>query len=115
MASAHLSVDQEKAHSQNWALTFTDEASFRQNSTLHATSSRPGHPPEVAVTGEPKNVQDPDGDRTVAYTFPLSRGQRFQCCQLLGILEQLALSYRRRGAILIQNKASDHQHADVWS
>jgi hypothetical protein len=28
-------------------LIFTDEASFRQDSTLHATWSRLGHPPEI--------------------------------------------------------------------
>ena len=46
-----------KNHSQNWALIFTDEASFRQDSTLHATWNRVGHPPEVPVTGERKNVK----------------------------------------------------------
>lgn len=34
------------ARSRHWALLFTDEASFRQDSTLHATWSRIGHPPE---------------------------------------------------------------------
>jgi len=38
-------------------LIFTDEASFRQDSTLHATWSRVGHPPEVPVPGERKNVK----------------------------------------------------------
>ena len=38
-------------------LIFTDEASFRQDSTLHATWSRVGHPPEVPVTGERKSVK----------------------------------------------------------
>jgi hypothetical protein len=46
-----------KTHSQNWALIFTDEASFRQDSTLHATWSQMGQPPEVPVTGERKNVK----------------------------------------------------------
>jgi hypothetical protein len=46
-----------KAQSQYWALIFTDEASFRQDSTLHATWSRVGCPPEVPVTGERKNVK----------------------------------------------------------
>jgi hypothetical protein len=33
------------------------EASFRQDSTIHATWSRVGCPPEVPVTGERKNVK----------------------------------------------------------
>src|SRR5438445_11655989 len=35
-----------KAHRKNWALIFTDEASFRQDTTLHATWSRVGRAPE---------------------------------------------------------------------
>jgi putative transposase len=38
-------------------LIFTDEASFRQDSTLHATWSRIGHPPEVSVTRQRKSVK----------------------------------------------------------
>jgi len=38
-------------------LIFTDEASFRQDSTLHATWSRIGCPPEVPVTGQRKSVK----------------------------------------------------------
>jgi transposase len=33
----------------------------------------------------------------------------------LGFLEQLARSYRRSGAILIQDNASYHKDADVWN
>jgi hypothetical protein len=47
-----------KARTRNWALIFTDEASFRQDdSTLHATWSRVNCPPEVPVTGERKSVK----------------------------------------------------------
>src|SRR5438552_636726 len=45
------------AQARHWALIFTDEASFRQDSTLHATWSRVGYPPEVPVTGERKSVK----------------------------------------------------------
>jgi hypothetical protein len=38
-------------------LIFTDEASFRRDSTLHVTWSRVGCPPEVPVTGERKSVR----------------------------------------------------------
>jgi len=46
-----------KRSDKNWALIFTDEASFRQDSTLHATWSRIGCPPEVPVTGQRKTVK----------------------------------------------------------
>jgi transposase len=47
-----------KARARRWALIFTDEASFRQDSTLHATWSRVGCPPEIPVTGEPQDRED---------------------------------------------------------
>jgi hypothetical protein len=46
-----------KAQSRDWALIFSDEASFRQDSTLHATWSRVGRPPEIPVTGQRKSVK----------------------------------------------------------
>ena len=46
-----------KARAQNWALIFTDEASFRRDSTLHATWSRVGCPPEVPVCGSSPGLQ----------------------------------------------------------
>src|SRR5271157_6080791 len=46
-----------KAQTQNWALIFSDEASFRQDSTLYATWSRVGQPPEIPVTGQRKSVK----------------------------------------------------------
>ena len=42
---------------QNRALLFTDGASFRQDSTLQATWSRVGQPPEIPVTGQRKSVK----------------------------------------------------------
>ena len=52
---AHLSEPYQKAPTEGGALLVTDAASFRQDSTLHATWSRVGHPPEVPVTGERKS------------------------------------------------------------
>ena len=46
-----------KSRTENRALIFTNEASLRQDSTLHATWSRLGHPPEIPVSGERKSVK----------------------------------------------------------
>ena len=54
LASLHLSPPLKKAQSENRALIFTDEVSFRQDSTLHTTWSRLGHPPEIP---SPENVR----------------------------------------------------------
>ena len=104
-----------KAHSQNWALIFTDEASFRQDSTLHATWSRVGHPPEVPVTGERKNVKILGAIELWRTRFHYREDTVFNAESYLAFLEQLARSYRRQGAILIQDNASYHKDSEVWS
>jgi transposase len=115
MAPPHLSCAQKKAQSRHWALIFTDEASFRQDSTLHATWSRVGCPPEVPVTGERKNVKILGAIELWRTRFDYRQDTVFNATTYLGFLEQLARRYRRQGAILIQDNASYHKDADVWA
>jgi hypothetical protein len=82
-----------KAHAQNWALIFTDEASFRQDSTLHATWSRMGHPPEVLVTGERKNVKILGAIELWRTRFHYREDNVFNADSYLAFLEQLARCY----------------------
>ena len=96
-------------------MIFTDEASFRQDSTLHATWSRVGHPPEVPVTGERKNVKILGAIELWRTRFHYREDTVFNASSYLAFLEQLARSYRRQGAILIQDNASYHKDAEVWS
>ena len=96
-------------------MIFTDEASFRQDSTLHATWSRVGHPPEVPVTGERKNVKILGAIELWRTRFHYREDTIFNASSYLTFLEQLARSYRRQGAILIQDNASYHKDAEVWS
>src|SRR5205809_2954038 len=103
------------AHAQNWALIFTDEASFRQDSTLHATWSRVGCPPEVPVTGERKNVKIFGAIELWRTRFHYAQDTVFNASTYGAFLEQLGRRYRRRGAILIQDNASYHKDKDVWS
>lgn len=95
-------------------MLFTDEASFRQDSTLHATWSRVGHPPEVPVTGERKSVKILGAIELWRSRFHYKQDATFNAVTYLGFLEQLARHYRRRGAILIQDNASYHKDAEVW-
>src|SRR3984893_5867655 len=103
-----------KAQARHWALIFTDEASFRQDSTLHATWSRVGQPPQVPVTGERKSVKILGAIELWRTRFHYRQDTAFNASTYLAFLEQLARSYRRRGAILIQDNASYHKDADVW-
>ncbi|MGH9620912.1 MAG: transposase, partial [Bryobacteraceae bacterium] len=69
---------------------FTDEASFRQDSTLHATWSRVGHPPEIPVTGERKNVKILGAIELWRTRFDYRQDTIFNAATYLGFLEQLA-------------------------
>jgi transposase len=111
----YLPRSQKKAQARHWALIFTDEASFRQDSTLHATWSRVGCPAEVPVTGERKNVKIFGAVELWRARFDYRRDTVFNAVTYLGFLEQLARRYRRQGAILIQDNASYHKNAEVWA
>ena len=115
MASAHLPRSKKKARQQNWALIFTDEASFRQDSTMHATWSRIGCPPEVPVTGERKSVKILGAIELWQTRFYYQQDTVFNALTYLSFLKQLARHYRRQGAILIQDNASYHKDRDVWA
>src|SRR6478672_9312451 len=93
-----------KTRSRHWALIFTDEASFRQDSTLHATWSRIGCPPEVPVTGDRKNVKILGAIELWRTRFDYRQDTVFNAATYLGFLEQLARRYRRQGAILISGQ-----------
>lgn len=96
-------------------MIFTDEASFRQDSTLHATWARVGHSPEVPVTGERKSVKILGAIEMYRARFLYRRDEVFNARTYLGFLEEAISPYRRRGAILVQDNASYHKDADVWA
>jgi transposase len=95
-------------------LIFTDEASFRQDSTLHVTWSRVGCPPEVPVTGQRKSVKILGAIELWKARFHYRQETVFNACTYLAFLEQLARRYRRQGAILIQDNATYHKDHDLW-
>jgi transposase len=113
--AARLILLSKKAQARHWALVFTDEASFRQDSTLHATWSRVGCPAEVPVTGERQNVKIFGAVELWRARFDHRRDTVFNGATYLDFLEQLARRYRRQGAILIQDNASYHKKAEVWA
>ena len=86
-----------KAQARHWALIFTDEASFRQDSTLQVTWSRIGHPPEVAVTGERHSVKILGAIELWRCCFHYQPDSVFNASTYLAFLEQLARRYRRQG------------------
>ncbi len=73
---------------------------------MYATWSRVGHPPEVPFTGERKNVKILGAIELWRTRFHYREDTVFNASSYLTFLEQLARSYRRQGAILIQDNAS---------
>lgn len=96
-------------------MIFTDEASFRQDSTLHATWSRVGHPPQVPVTGQRKSVKILGAVELYSARFLYRCDEVFNAETYLAFLQGLARRYRRQGMILIQDNASYHKDGDVWA
>jgi hypothetical protein len=79
-------------------LIFTDEASFRQDSTLHATWSRIGRLPQVPVLGERKSVKILGAIELRHARFHYQQDTVFNASTYLAFLYQLADHYRRRRA-----------------
>jgi hypothetical protein len=114
MAQKNLSQPKKKAQRENRALIFTDEASFRQDSTLHATWSPIGCPPEVLVTGERKSVKVLGAIEIYRAEFHYKLDDVFNAVTYMSFLQEFTRKYRRRGAILVQDNASYHKQCEVW-
>lgn len=95
-------------------MIFSDEASFRQDSTLHASWGRVGRPLLVPVTGQRRSVKVLGAVELRRARFHYRYEATFNADSYLAFLDQLARCYRRRGAILIQDNASYHKDGEVW-
>ena len=67
------------------------------------------------MTGERKSVKILGAIELWRTRFDYRQDTVFNAATYLGFLEQLAIRYRRQGAILIQDNASYHKDADVWA
>jgi transposase len=69
----------------------------------------------VPVTGQRKSVKILGAVEIYRAEFHYRQDTAFNAETYLTFLKQLAPHYRRRGAILVQDNASYHKDADVWS
>ena len=95
------------------ALLFEDEASFRQDSTLHQTWARQGCQPRVPVTGERKSVKvfgcvEIYSARFLFHYEPVFNADTYVC-----FLERMARSYYPRPVHYIHDRASYHRDSQV--
>ena len=114
MAQTYISKLKKKVQREDLALIFTDEASFRQDSTLHSTWSPVGCPPEVPVTGERRSVKILGAVELYGARFHYKADTVFNAVTYLSFLKEFTRPYRRRGAVLIQDNASYHKQQEVW-
>ena len=115
MASAQVSKYQKKTRAEEAALIFEDEASFRQDSTLHSTWSRRGYQPGVPVTGQRKSIKIFACVEIYSARFIYPRDTVFNADTYLSFLERIARYYFPRHVFYIQDNASYHKHKDVWA
>ena len=115
MAPQDVSGDKKRALAKGAALIHSDEASFRQDSTLHSTWSRRGHQPEIPVTGERKSIKVFGCIEVFSARFLYNRKDVFNGRTYIEFLEHTARAYYPRDVYHIQDNASYHKDADVRS
>jgi hypothetical protein len=118
MGSLHVSESKKNAQNEGAVIVFTDEASFRQTPTLHATWARVGCQPRIATRGE-RNTQKifgAVGPRDGKFAW-LHQQDYFQWETYLAFVDQVLLpAFYRRGhrVYLIQDNASYHKKQESW-
>ena len=95
------------------ALVFEDEASFRQDSTLHQTWARSGCQPRVPNTGERKSVKVFGCVEVYSARFLFHYEPVFHAETYLRFLEQVARAYYPRPLHYIHDRASYHRDPQV--
>jgi len=117
MEKIYLSKHQKKANLLNAAIVFEDEASFRQDATLHATWSRRGNTP-IVHTASNRNSVKVFGcveikNAKFMYQFA---DKKFNASSYIHFLESvLARKFYPNPVIYIQDNASYHKDREVWA
>jgi len=96
-------------------LIYEDEASFRQDATVHRTWARRGCTPQIPTTGARRSVKIFGCVELYSARFLYHRDAVFNADTYLDFLEQIARHYYPRHVIYIQDNASYHKDHDVWA
>lgn len=113
MASIHVSKDKKKVLKERASLIFEDEASFRQDSTLHATWATKGSQPQVLVSGQRKSVKVFACIDLYTSSLIYERSETFNAINYLHFLATIKQKYRGRKVHLIHDNASYHTDARI--
>jgi len=104
-----------KTWTTNAALIYEDEATFRQDATLHRTWARRGCPPKIPTTGERRSVKIFGCIDIYSAQFYYHRDTAFNATTYLDFLEQIARRYYPGPVLYIQDNASYHKDQNVWA
>jgi transposase len=113
VAALRLSESKKKARAQGAALIHADEATFRQDATLHRTWARRGCQPEFCVTGQRKTVKVFGSVDVFSARFIYRLDTVFNAKTYLKYLDQVAHRYFPQPVIWIEDNASYHKTAQV--
>jgi transposase len=96
-------------------IVFEDEASFRQDSTTHATWSRRGCQPLMPITGARKSIKVYGCVELASAKFTYQTTEEsFNADTYIDFLEVLASKYHKKHLSYIQDNASYHKDSEVW-
>lgn len=96
-------------------MIFEDEASFRQDSTLHRTWARKGNQPAIPTTGARQSVKVFGCVDLYAARFMYHRDTVFNADTYLDFLVRIARRYYPTPVLYIQDNASYHKDKNVWA
>ena len=109
MAPLQVPEPKKNALAKGAALIHEDEASFRQDSTLHATWSLRGKQPTVPVTGVRKSIKIFGCVEVYTARFNYHRASVFNAITYVDFLERIARTYFPQPVIYIHDNASYHR------
>jgi transposase len=95
-------------------ILFEDEASFRQDATLHATWAKRGFQPLIATASQRTSVKVFDCVNIQEALFSHHYADTFNAIHYIDFLEKVARQYHRRNIIWIHDNAAYHKQNDVW-
>ena len=116
MGYRNLPKYKKKVQKNQSKLIFEDEASFRQDSTLHRTWSRKGTQPLVPVTGQRKSVKVFGCVDVLSSKFIYSSDEVFNVPSYLNFLEYMGTEMfeKNKKVYFIQDNASYHKSSETW-
>lgn len=99
----------------NATIVYEDEATFRQDATLHTTWSKCGVQPLIPNTGQRKSIKVFGCVDLFRAKFYYRTDERFNADSYIKFLEQIGSRFFPKKVLYIQDNAAYHKDSDVWT